>query len=213
MTDPSRAIWFFPSFASSYSYIAAQRIEDVAARHGRVVLWRPVLMRRLLAEQHGGVVPDRSAERMAYHLRDVVRIANARGLPLVVPSRIPADSDVSYAMVYALAGGDEARLRALTLAVLQAVWASGKPVRDAAEMSTALARYLLGRAEVELAACDPAGVAGHDAALAEARRTGMCGAPWMVVEGETFWGQDRIVWLDRWLGARPRPPADKAVAD
>jgi len=213
MTGTSRAIWFFPSFASSYSYIAAQRIEDIAQRHGRPVLWRPVMLRKLIAEQHGGTSPDRSSERIQYQMRDVVRIATLRGLPLVMPNRFPPDSEATYAIVYGLAGGDEARLCSLTLALLQAIWASGKPVRDAAEVGEALARYLVGRAEVELAARDPAGAAAADAALDEARRTGMCGAPWMVVEGETFWGQDRIVWLDRWLGSRPRPSADKAVAD
>ena len=213
MNDPSRAIWFFSSFSSSYSYFAAQRIEDVAARHGRTVLWRPVLLRRLRDELYGGHPPDVPVPVLEYRMRDVARIAAARGLPLTMPSRFPPDSDATCPIVYALAGGDEARLRSLTLALFQAIWGSGKTVRDAAEITDALARYLMSGAEVELAARDPAGVAAHDAALAEARRTGMFGAPWMVVDGETFWGQDRIVWLDRWLGSRPRPAADKAVAD
>ena len=214
MTGASRAIWFFPSFASSYSYFAAQRIEDVAARHGRAVLWRPVMLRRLLAAQHGGTVPDRSTQWIEYQMRDVVRIAAARGLPFAMPNRFPPDSEATYAIVYGLAGSDEERLRSLTLAVLQAVWASGKPVRDAAEVGDALARYLMGRTEVELAGRDPAGVAAADAALDLARRSGMCGAPWMVVDGETFWGQDRLPALDHWLGGRPRLAAvDKPIAD
>lgn len=211
-TDPSRAIWFFPSFASAYSYLAAQRIEDIAARHGRTVLWRPVMLRRLLDELHGGQRPDMPVQRLEYQMRDALRLAADRGLPFVMPARFPPDSECTYPIVYALAGGDEGKLRNLTLAVLQAVWASGKTVRDAAEVGAALARYLMGRAEVELAARDPAGPPAAEAAHAEARRSGMFGAPWTVVEGETFWGQDRLMFLERWLGAHPQSRGDKAVA-
>lgn len=212
MTDPSRAVWFFPSFASAYCYLAAQRIEDVAARHGRSVLWRPVLLRRLQDELHGGERPDLPAAVLDYRMKDALRVAAFSGLPFVMPARFPPDSEATYPLVYALAGGDEAKLRSLTLALLQAVWASGRLVRDAAEIGAALARYLMGRAEVEQAAHNPAGAAAAEAAHAEARRTGMFGAPWTVVEGECFWGQDRLLVLDRWLGAHPLPRADKAVA-
>lgn len=213
MTDPSRAIWFFPSFASSYSYFAAQRIEDIAARHGRTVLWRPVLLRRLRAELHGGAEPETPVAILEYRMRDVARIAAAERIPLVMPMPFPPDSEATCPTLYALAAGDEFRLRTLTLALLQAIWASGRTARDAAEIGAALARYLMGRAEVELAARDPAGVAAHEAALAEARRSGMFGAPWTAVEGEAFWGQDRLDALDRWLASRPAAAGgDKAVA-
>ena len=196
MTDP---ITFYPAFSSSYSYLAAQLVDEIGAKHGRAVLWRPVRLARVHDHHYPDGRPARLAARTDYMTRDVERIAELRGLPYAWPPDFPPDSDLTAAVCYALAAGDEARLRGVTLAVLGAVWARGQTMRSLDEITESLSAYGASRTAVAAAAQDPAGAAAHDAALGAALDSGMFGAPWMAVEGQTFWGHDRLDYLDRWL--------------
>ena len=72
-------------------------------------------------------------------------------------------------------------------------------MRTVEEIVAGLSGFGASRTAVAAAANDPAGAAAHDEAVNAALASGIFGAPWIVVEGQTFWGHDRLDYLDRWL--------------
>lgn len=201
-------IIFYAAFGSPYSYVAAQLIDDVGLRHGRTVLWRPVRLGTVLARRGDGTRPAIADEKLAYWRHDVERICNLRGLPFARPEDAapPFDCDGLYNACYALADGNEAQLRTITLAVLSVIWAQGKALKTVDAVVAGLRRFNLSSAVVKRYANSDEGLALHDAAITSALAVGMIGAPWISVGTESFWGHDRLPYLDQWLGADIVPP-------
>jgi 2-hydroxychromene-2-carboxylate isomerase len=196
-------ITFYPALGSPYSYVAAQLIDEIGVRHGRTVLWRPVRLGTVLSRQGDGTRPSIPDEKLAYWRHDVERICVLRGLPFVRPEGAapPFDCDELYAACYALADGNEAQLRAITLAVLSVIWAEAKALKTLDAVVSGLRRFNLSSAVVKRYATSDEGQALHDLAITSALAVGMIGAPWMSVGTESFWGHDRLSYLDQWLGA------------
>ena len=194
-------IVFNPSFSSSYSYFAAQLIDEVAARHGASVAWCPIRLARIHDHHHPEGRPPRLAVRNRYLRRDAERIAGLRGLPLTFPAAFPPDSDLTAEICYAL-GGRQGGVRRAVQALMVAIYGRGEPMRTLDEIAAGLAAAGYDPAEIRQAAADPAGKAGHDAALAAALESGMFGAPWFTIEGEAFWGHDRLPYIEDWLRQR-----------
>lgn len=192
-------ITFYPAFSSSYSYFAAQLVDEVGAKHGRAVLWRPIRLARVHDHHYPEGRPARLGARFDYMAKDAERIAELRGLPYAWPPEFPPDSDLTPAVCYALAEGDETRLRGVTLAMIGAVWGQGLAMRTEEEIVAGLSGYGASRTAVAAAASDSAGAAAHDEAVSAALTSSIFGAPWIVVEDQTFWGHDRLDYLDRWL--------------
>jgi 2-hydroxychromene-2-carboxylate isomerase len=203
-TEP---IVFYPAFGSPYSYLAAQLIDEVGQRHGRSVLWRPVRLSTVLGRGGDGARPAIPAAKLAYWRRDVERICQIRGLPFARPENEapPFDCDELYNTCYALADGNEIQLRTITLAVLSIIWAQGKPLKTIDAVIAGLRRFHLSSALMKQYATSENGLAQHAAAIEGATASGMIGAPWIAVGQETFWGHDRIPYLDQWLGAEVVP--------
>ena len=194
----AQPIVFYPAFGSPFSYVAAQAVEDVAARHGRTVVWRPVRLSVVLKRHYpqGIAIPP---AKLQYWHRDIARVCELNGIPFQRPPVIPPECAEAYYVCYALGRTDPSQVRQVTLALFQAIWGQGLAVTTPEAVADALARFQLSRAEVMQAARDPFGQAEHEAAIQSAHDSGMIGAPWFVVEGETFWGHDRLPYLDRWL--------------
>lgn len=200
-------IVFYPAFGSPYSYVAAQLIDEIAFKHERAVLWRPVRLSTVLARQSPEGRPAVSASKLAYWRHDVERICRLRGLPFSRPEgqEPPFDCDALYSAVYAFADGDEGQMRTLSLAVLSVIWAQGKALSDIDAVAAGLRRFNLSRVVVRGYATSDAGAEKHATAVDDAIASGMIGAPWLTVDGEAFWGHDRLPYLDLWLSKVGRP--------
>ncbi len=196
-------IIFYPAFGSPYSYVAAQLIDEVGQRHGLTVLWRPVRLSTVLSKGGDGTRPAIPEQKLTYWRHDVERVCRLRGLPFVRPEgeAAPFDCNELYNTCYALADGNEAQLRTITLAALSIIWAQGKALKSVDAVVSGLRRFHLSSALMKQYATSGEGQAAHEAAVAQAVASGMIGAPWFAVGAETFWGHDRIPYLDQWLGA------------
>ena len=193
-------VYFYTSFGSPYSYIAAQQIEDVLRRHNCTIYWRPVRLRRVLTGIYGSAGVNIVAKKMDYMRADSERSAALYGLPFVRPEgEPPFDCDEAYACAYALANGNEEQLRNVTLALVSAVWARGCALRTVRDLVEALRSFHQTEALVKTSSQSSVGMKAHDHAVDEAIGSGMFGAPWFIIDGEVFWGHDRLELIDMWL--------------
>ena len=79
---------FYFDFASPYGYIASTQIDEIAARHGRTVAWRPILLGVVFKTTGMGPLPSVPLKG-AYSLRDFARSARLLGIPFQMPKVFP----------------------------------------------------------------------------------------------------------------------------
>jgi 2-hydroxychromene-2-carboxylate isomerase len=186
---------------SPFSYLAGLRLEEIAARHGETVTYKPFDLMRIFQETGTPPVKDRHPSRQKYRLADIARIAAMNALPVNLRPRhwptnpVPAAAAVITAQ--AAGRGDTGRLMH---AVLRAVWAED---RDIAE--DAVIRDCLAEAGFDPALADRGlltAVETYQRNTEEALARGVFGAPSYLLDGEVFWGQDRLPHLDARLASR-----------
>lgn len=191
---------YFFATISPYTYLAGNRFEDVAAKHGAEVRYRPLDLAALF-QRTGGVLPmDRPPGRQAYRAQELARISKKTGLAFnLQPAFWPTNMAPSaYAIIAAQkAGGGD--LGALVHGLTKACWADDKNVAEDAVIQEAL----------EAAGFDPglsdAGMLSsaeeYAQNLEDAVSKGVFGAPFYIVTDtdQRFWGQDRIADLDAHL--------------
>ncbi len=190
MALPRIQFWF--DFASTYSYLAAMRIEEAAAQAGAPLEWRPFLLGPIFTEQLGikdspfNVFPVRGR----YMWRDVERLCEKQQLPWKRPSAFPRNGLLA-ARVGCLAAG-EPWLPGFVRAVFRANFAEDQDIADPGVIREILAAGGQDASALLAGASSPAAKDLLRAQTAEASRLGIFGAPDFVVAGELFFGQDRM---------------------
>jgi 2-hydroxychromene-2-carboxylate isomerase len=196
MADAPLAIYY--DFNSPYGYIGAHLIGDLASRYGRTVDWHPTLLGAIFKVTGSGPLPDVPLKG-DYANRDFVRSARYHGLDLRFPAEHPfSPVAASRAVIWAKRQSEDAARR-LTLALYDAVWLQGRSIAGAEATAGVAAEAGFDRAAV-LAALNDAGVRQAlmddvDAAI----KKGVFGSPFVIVDGEAFWGVDRFDMVDKWL--------------
>lgn len=197
---PTLAFWF--DFASTYSYLSAMRIESEAAKHGVAVDWRPFLLGPIFARQGWTTSPfNIYPVKGRYMVRDIERLAQARGLAFRMPERFPANSLLAARL--ATIGRAEGWAPAFSRAVFEAEFARGEDIAHEGVLGAALAAAGLGAAGVLQRASDLAVKEALKAQTQEADRLGIFGAPsFVTADGELFWGDDRLEHALEWARGR-----------
>jgi 2-hydroxychromene-2-carboxylate isomerase len=189
--------WY--EFASTYSYLAVTRVEDVARAAGASVTWRPFLLGPIFAAQGWNDSPfNIYPAKGRYMWRDLERRAAARGMPFRRPSRFPRNGLLAARV--ALVAADEGWAGELTRAVFRANFAEDREIAEPAVLGEIV--RVLGRdpdAVLERAGT-PAVKAALRAQTTAAQALGIFGAPSFVARGELFWGDDRLEDAVAWLG-------------
>jgi len=192
----------FFEFASPYSYLAAQELPALAARHGRVLRWRPVELAKVWGAL--GVLDAYGAVRrvkVAYVGRDAARVAAERGVAFV-PFRARPKATLARLVVHRLNRYAPAAAEAFVLAVWRKVFVEGGDIGSAEALTSSLEPTL----QSEIRAAQDDSLAAEDLATAnhDAVASGCFGVPWIVADGESYFGQDRLYLLDRQLAQSPR---------
>jgi len=195
----SATIRYFASLASPWTYLGHRRLYDLADRHGASVICKPVNFGEIFPLSGGLPLGQRAQQRQDYRLVDLARWRDHLGVALNLhPKFFPVAELTAARMVTALGlqGGDTGRLAG---SVLQAVWSEEKNIADEAVL-VELANSCGLDGNSLLAAVEQAEtIAAHEANTAEAIELGVFGAPTYVLDGELFWGQDRLELLERAL--------------
>ena len=188
---------FFYEFASTYSYIAAMRIAPLAESAGVTVRWRPFLLGPIFKAQGWDTSPfNLYPAKGRYMVRDCEREAAANGLTFRLPEPFPQRTLLAARV--ALAGLDEGWGEDFSRRIYRAQFADGLQIGDPQVIGAIV--NALGRNGA--AALVRAG--GDDikqrlrANTDEAQRLAIFGAPNFVVDGELFWGNDRLEQALRW---------------
>ncbi|MBK5922442.1 2-hydroxychromene-2-carboxylate isomerase [Rhodovulum sulfidophilum] len=193
---------YFFTVISPYAYLAGNRLEEIAARHGATVTYKPVDMMALFARTGGTPLPQRSEARKAYRLQELRRQSVKTGLKLsLAPAHFPTNpAPAAYAIIAAQATG-EGDPGQLVHALTRACWAEDRNVAEDEVIRDCLkaAGFDPGLADRGLLA----GAETYASNLEEATARGVFGAPFYITDGdERFWGQDRLDDLDQHLAGK-----------
>jgi 2-hydroxychromene-2-carboxylate isomerase len=195
------AVQFWLEFGSTYSYLAAMRIEGYAATRGIPFEWRPFLLGPIFRKQGWSDSPFNLNEaRGRYMWRDVERHCEALGLPFKKPTVFPRNGLTASRV--AIAGVGSRWLPDFVRAVYTANFGEDREIGDA----TVIAEILTGLrldARAQLAAAQEQTV--KDRLREETDRawaSGVFGAPTFIVDGEVFWGNDRLEQAFDWHARR-----------
>lgn len=192
--------WF--DFASGYAYFAALEIEELARRRKRMVRWRPFTMGAAF-KVTGAVALSRTPLKCDYARLDWERLARRKGVAFNPPEDHPQTGLAAIRAFYLVEQIDASAAAVLAKALLVGYFQQRLNIDDPYSIA-----QLAGKCGV-----DPSAVLGRiDApdvkALARehgeiAVRRGIFGSPWIFVDGEPFWGSDRLPMVAQWLDDGP----------
>lgn len=192
----SNTIDFYFEISSPYSYMAATQIEEVAARAGAEVSWRPVVLGAVFKET-GNDMPAKVAAKGRYMLGDLKRWARRYGVEFSWPSRFPMNTITAHrAILAAEARHDAQTARALTLAIYRAYWGEDRDVSSPEVLGEIIAAQGLDAEAILAATQDPEIKARLREYTDEAVARGVFGAPSFVIGDELFWGNDRLDFVE-----------------
>jgi 2-hydroxychromene-2-carboxylate isomerase len=201
----STTIDYYFAPQSPWTYLGHQRLRDIARRAGASIRVLPVDLGKIFPRSGGLPLAQRAPQRQAYRLVELKRFSDWLGLPLnLQPTFFPVPGDHAARLILAVdtRHGSDAAMQ-LSGAVLKAVWAEQRCINDAAT----LAQLLVECGLPDAALADAQGEAvqqRYEHATQQAFDAGVFGAPSYVIDGEIFWGQDRLDFVERRLAARPR---------
>lgn len=183
---PGTVIDFYHDFSSPYSYLGASQIEHAAKRVGADVRFKPILLGALFNAIGTPNVPILTfgEARRAYAMRDLHDWAAYWGIPFNFAPHFPMRT---------VTAGRVAIIRPETTAeIYRMAWVDGVDLNDDSALAAALTSAGHDGEGLVAATQDPAVKATLRANTEEAIEVGACGAPTMVVNGQLFWGNDRI---------------------
>jgi len=195
MADP---IEFYFDFSSPYGYFASTKVAELAARHGRAVIWRPILLGavfKITGQQPLPTIPLKGS----YAKHDLARSARFFGVPFKIPSKFPVAGQVPSRAFYWITDKDPVLAVKLAQALFHAYFAEDRDISNP-EVTANVA----GKLGIER---DPLAQALNDPAVKERLRTevdaaierGVFGSPFLIVDKEPFWGSDRLTQVEKWL--------------
>jgi 2-hydroxychromene-2-carboxylate isomerase len=190
---------FYLDFSSPYGYIASEKIEALAARHGRGVDWYPIML-GVIFKQTGAVPLTMIPLKGDYSRRDMARSARFHGVAAFrMPSTFPIPSQAPARIVL----WQKQRDAALAVKAIHAFY--GAYFVDDIDISVpdhavaVAARCGIDAAAARTAIDDPAVKEALKRANEDALARGVFGSPFIFADGEPFWGVDRLDQVERWL--------------
>lgn len=194
----NKSVDFYFDFSSPYGYIASHRIDDIGIRHGRSVTWRPYLMGAVFKINGRGPLPDQPLVG-DYAIRDFARSARLHGVPFKMPDRLPISAVNASRAYYWLFDQDPEKAKALARGLFTAYFLDGKDISDPEQVATVAESLDIDRDALTTALQDPAVKERLRQETNNAIARGVFGSPFVLVDDEPFWGNDRLDQVDRWL--------------
>lgn len=198
MSAAAAPVDFYFEFSSPYGYIASRLAEGLEGRIGRSLRWRPILLGPIF-KVTGQAPLTKVPLKGEYAKRDFTRTARLHGVSYRHPEAFPIGTVAACRAFYALDERDPQAARRLAKALYGAYFADNRNIGDAATMLQVAQEAGFDAKALGAAIEDPRlkeRVKGEvDAAIA----AGVFGSPFFILDGEPFWGVDRIPMLEEWV--------------
>lgn len=198
-----RPIEFHFDFSSPYSYIASEQIEPLATRYGRTVDYKPVLLGAVFKAAGSAPLTDLYEPKARYAVRDFARSASHAGVPYRHPSRFPIASIAAKRAVLWLQQHRPEQVAPFIHAVYRAFFVDDRDISDAAVVGEIARAVGIDPAELAAGVQQPEIKERLKTQVDQAIGAGIFGAPTIIVDGEVFWGNDRLPQIERWLAQGP----------
>ena len=191
-------IEFFFDFSSPFGYLASEKIEALAAKHSSEVVWRPFLLGAVFKITGGGP-PMNVPIKGDYYRRDFPRTARLLGVAYNQPSVFPINTVNPARAFYWLDSQDAARAKTLARALYTAYFVDDVDISDTDKMLAVCAKNGISADALRAGIGESAVKDRTRIEVEKALGKGVFGSPYIIVDGEPFWGADRLDQVDRWL--------------
>jgi len=196
----AHVIDYYFATISPFAYLGHDRFVAMAQKHGATVAVKPINLGDVFPVSGGLPLSKRAPQRQVYRLAELRRWSQLLAMPInIQPKFFPVNGDLAAYWILAAVELSGAQALALAGAVGRAIWKEERNVADAATMEAIAAESALPAATLAARAQAPDIAAKYASLTQEAISVGVFGAPTYVVDGELFWGQDRLDFLDRKL--------------
>jgi 2-hydroxychromene-2-carboxylate isomerase len=197
----SKTIQYFFAPQSPYVYLGHERLLKLGAQYGAMIEPKPFDIGAVFSESGGLPLVRRAPQRQAYRLEELRRWADYLGLPInLQPKFFPVDqTPASLLLIAARTQGGADQALELGSAIMRAVWVEEKDIADAATLEQLALDAGFDGAALLAASRAPEVQQQYEGFTKEAIDAGVFGAPWYVVDGQGFWGQDRLDFVERLL--------------
>ena len=187
------AIEFFFDLVSPYSYLASEKIEELAKQNNRELIWKPFLLGGLFKALDAPPAPGLLPYKKPYLFKDLDRLAKFHGIPFNTPSEFPR---LTVKPLRALLSQPKEDLPEAVHQLYRAYWVEDRDISDASVLADLLS------AEAVEKTGDPEIKQSLIQATDEAVSRGLFGAPTFLVGQEMFFGHDRMDLLEAFLQDR-----------
>jgi 2-hydroxychromene-2-carboxylate isomerase len=198
----ARTVDYFLAPQSPWTYLGHERFVRMAREAGAQVRVRPMDLGKIFPISGGLPLARRAPQRQAYRLVELRRFSGYLGLPLNLhPRFFPVSADPAARLIIAVNehDGADAALK-IAGAVLAAVWTQERDIANPGVLAELLQECGLPAARMAQAE-EPAVQQRYEANTQAAIEAGVFGSPTYVIDGEIFWGQDRLDFVQRKLSS------------
>ena len=195
----SEPIDFWFDFSSPYGYLLSERIDEVAARFGRKVRWHPILLGVVFKATGSAPLTLQNPAKAAYSLLDFARSARFMGVPYRHPTRFPLATQNAARAYYWLHGEDCALARRFAHATFRALYVDDRDIAAPDVVLEIAAGLGVDRSSLETALQRQEIKDRLKAEVDNALAIGVFGSPHVMIDGEPFFGADRLPQIEKWL--------------
>jgi len=196
VSDP---IDFWFDFSSPYGYLMSEHIDEVATRFGRKVRWHPILLGVVFKATGSAPLTLQNPAKAAYSLLDFARSARFMGIPYRHPTRFPLATQNAARAYYWLHGEDCAMARRFAHAAFRALYVNDRDIAAPDVVLEIAAGLGVDRSRLETALQRQEIKDRLKAEVDNALAIGVFGSPHVMIDGEPFFGADRLPQIEKWL--------------
>lgn len=198
MSEARAPVDFYFEFSSPYGYIASELVEGLERRIGRPVKWRPMLLGPIFKVTGQAPLVDVPLKG-DYSRRDFVRSARFHEVPFRQPGKFPIGTVAACRAFYWMDGRDPAKARELAKALYRAYFVEGRDIGAPATVVEVGASIGVDPGALATALETPEVKDRARQEVEGALAKGVFGSPFFIVDGEPFWGVDRMPMIEQWV--------------
>ena len=200
MTTTGQApIDFYFDFSSPYGYLLNAKIDELAARYGRTVRRHPILLGIVFKATGSAPLTLQNAAKASYSLLDFARSARFMGLPYRHPDKFPLATQNAARAYYWLEGQDAVQAGAFTQAAYRALFVDNIDISAPEAVLDIAAKLGVDREPLESALQSAEIKERLKNEVDNALKLGVFGSPHVIIDGEAFFGADRLPQIEHWL--------------